>query len=767
MPSSSPADIAAEFGFRPPQRHALMRLNATLSALDLDAPLEDIQASLPGPFAFDTEFPSFCFDMATGIGKTRLLAGCITYLARKGVSRHFFIVTPGETIYTKLLRELEPGSPDYLFAGIAGMDDIRLVSGDDYLYREAIGDTTSRVTVYVFNIQKLLKGTTQQRYKFHTFQETLGASFADSLRSKGDLVVLMDESHRYRGPEYFASINGLQPLLGLEFTATPAFRKNVIYEYPLSKAIDDGWVKKLKAIYRQNDASLDEELDELKLRDGLLLHEEAKLSLAAYADAVGAPRITPLVLINIELIARAEELRKKLEEELGYAGRVLLVHSKKDDLDEQAAQLLELEKRAGEEDAVEIVIHCNKLREGWDVKNIFTIIPLRASISGTLTAQTIGRGVRLPFGVNNREELAEPSVATLRVVCYQKGKDNYARIIEASKQLGNVELEDAEEVKPKERLTVPLLAKPIVIQVPEVDAKISTSATFSSFTPKVMISDEKAAAKLIGVDVVSGEKSDDLGAATQAATDNLTGSLVASIVATVPELKPSDTSKVADIVKSYLKTAAASSEKSDWEKYLESKRRWAREDLLLQIKDHIKKQSKVTYVVKPASLVFKPYDTILPVGSTKRSYKDVPNDEIRASLVGGYANTVYDGYRFDSQQEKWLADALESDPDVTQWLKVPEGQLVIRTPAGRYLPDFIAKRADAMYLIEVKDSKRIEDKNPGVVEKARRAAEWCAAVSNAGDVLWKYRLLRHDRVKQGDTLEGMLGSAVSLDDFIA
>ena len=46
----------------------------------------------------------------------------------------------------------------------------------------------------------------------------------------------------------------------------------------------------------------------------------------------------------------------------------------------------------------EIVIHVNMLKEGWDVTNLYTIVPLRAANSKTLIEQSIGRGLRLPFG---------------------------------------------------------------------------------------------------------------------------------------------------------------------------------------------------------------------------------------------------------------------------------------------------------------------------------------------------------------------------------
>jgi type III restriction enzyme len=47
---------------------------------------------------------------------------------------------------------------------------------------------------------------------------------------------------------------------------------------------------------------------------------------------------------------------------------------------------------------VEIVIHVNMHKEGWDVTNLYTIVPLRAANSRTLVEQSIGRGLRLPYG---------------------------------------------------------------------------------------------------------------------------------------------------------------------------------------------------------------------------------------------------------------------------------------------------------------------------------------------------------------------------------
>jgi len=759
MPGSTAKEIAAEFGFRDPQRRALMRLQATLDAVDLSDPLDDIKASLPGTIDFDTSFPSFCFDMATGVGKTKLLAGAVVLLARTGKSRNFFIIAPGGTIYEKLIRELTPGSPGYLFAGIGGLEDLRVITGDDYLFREALATTADPMTVYVFNIQKLLTGSEKQRYKFHTYQETLGKKFAERIRDKADLVVLMDESHRYRGVEYFAAIEALHPVLGLEFTATPAYRGNVIVDYPLKSAISDGWVKELRPIYRQNDASLEEELDDLKLKDGLLVHETTKLELATYAASTGLDPITPMVLINVQTIEEARILAERLEsEDFGYAGRVLVIHSQSDD--EEERRLVELESRGD----VEIVVHVNRLREGWDVRNIFTIIPLRASVSTTLTAQTIGRGVRLPFGVNNRSELADPSVATLSVICYQAGKDNYKLIIDAAEQLGLMTPVDAAGLRQTERITVGLTGLESRISVPRIDTVIDATVKLATFSPQVRITEEGAKVRLIGVRLEGDPE--DVGPATVSALTNPIAGIATSLLQRVPELSIRDAPAVARLVKDYLSLATGSEDPAAWDAFIGSKRKWMREDLIAQLRENLEKTATVKYTVRNEEITFVPFDTVLPVGSSVRSWRTVPDAEIRASLVGGYEKTVFEGFRFDSQQEKWLGDALEQDESVAEWLKVPEGQLAIGTPAGRYLPDFIALFGSVTYLVEVKRASEIEGRAAAVVEKARRAVEWCAAVSEATGREWRYVILRHDRVRRGDTFAGMVASAVDVAQFV-
>ena len=80
-----------------------------------------------------------------------------------------------------------------------------------------------------------------------------------------------------------------------------------------------------------------------------------------------------------------------------YKGKVIQVDSSQTgaEEDEIVQQLLTVESP---DEPTEIVIHVNMLKEGWDVTNLYTIVPLRAANARTLIEQSIGRGLRLPYG---------------------------------------------------------------------------------------------------------------------------------------------------------------------------------------------------------------------------------------------------------------------------------------------------------------------------------------------------------------------------------
>ena len=180
--------------------------------------------------------------------------------------------------------------------------------------------------------------------------------------------------------------------------------KNVIYSYPLSAAMADGFVKEPAVATRQNfsaDNYTDDGLEKLKLEDGVRIHENTKVELEVYARNNETYIVKPFMLVVAQDTTHADALQQVIEADEffdgRYKGKVIQIHSnlRGEVKDEVVQQLLTVESP---DNPVEIVIHVNMLKEGWDVTNLYTIVPLRAANSKPLVEQSIGRGLRLPYG---------------------------------------------------------------------------------------------------------------------------------------------------------------------------------------------------------------------------------------------------------------------------------------------------------------------------------------------------------------------------------
>ena len=178
--------------------------------------------------------------------------------------------------------------------------------------------------------------------------------------------------------------------------------KNVIYEYSLASAIKDGYVRTPYAITRANISFYnfgDEQLDRQMLHDGILNHEKIKRELELYAKDNNQKLVKPFALVVCKDINHAQKIENYIKSDDFFNGKyknkTITVHYKKGKDDEATELLLNVEKY---DNPVEIVIHVDKLKEGWDVNNLFTIIPLRTASSKRLREQMVGRGLRLPFG---------------------------------------------------------------------------------------------------------------------------------------------------------------------------------------------------------------------------------------------------------------------------------------------------------------------------------------------------------------------------------
>ncbi len=442
--------IKARLSLRPPQADSLDILDDILDRIEFGkhadpvAALAVIEAAWPSVTDFERDFPSLCFALATGVGKTRLMGAFISYLYLSGRSRNFFVLAPNTTIYDKLVGDFTPNTEKYVFKGIAEFAQIPpiLVTGDTWDQGRGVrgGDLFGKETaiVNIFNVDKINKDGGRIK-KLH---EYIGQSYFDYLAELPDLVLLMDEAHRYRGKAGWKAVGELHPVIGLELTATPRSVgarserfKNVIFDYSLGQAMADGFVKEPAVATREDfraDSVTPEQLERIKLEDGIHCHENVKAELDIYARQSGRQKVHPFMLVVAQDTTHAEALRQSIEADdfFGgrYKGRVIRVDSatRGEESEEATARLLALEH----EDQTDVVIHVNKLKEGWDVRNLYTIVPLRASASDILTEQTLGRGLRLPYGVRTGVE----AVDTLTVIAH----DRFDEVIKAARDPNSI-----------------------------------------------------------------------------------------------------------------------------------------------------------------------------------------------------------------------------------------------------------------------------------------------------------------------------------------
>lgn len=438
--------VTGRLSLRPPQAESLSRLARMIEAApdllsherDVTSILSTLRAEFPTLEDFERDFPSLCFALATGVGKTRLMGAFIAYLHLAHGINNFFVLAPNLTIYNKLITDFTRNTPKYVFKGIAefAQQPPLIITGDNYDQTGAAVDDQPQgfaqdVRINIFNISKInseVRGGKEPRIK--RMREVLGDSYFNHLANLPDLVLLMDESHRYRASAGVRAINELKPLFGLEVTATPFVEsskgpvpfKNVVMDYPLARAMEDGFVKEPAVVTQRNfdaKAHTPEEIEKTKLEDGVRLHEMTKVELLTYARENGVKPVKPFMLVIARDTTHAAQLKELIESERFYEGRyadkVIQVDSSKSGAEEEemVRRLLAVESP---DEPTEIVIHVNMLKEGWDVTNLYTIVPLRAANARTLIEQSIGRGLRLPYG----KRTGVAAVDRLNIVAHDK-----------------------------------------------------------------------------------------------------------------------------------------------------------------------------------------------------------------------------------------------------------------------------------------------------------------------------------------------------------
>lgn len=429
--------ISADFDLRRPNKEALRQLIFTLDG------------------GYDPEEQQV-LNLATGVGKTYLMAAFMEYLRRQGIG-NVVIVTPGKTVQSKTVQNFTPGSSKFI-AGAAVPPDV--VTPQDY------GAWISRtngaamlsygrevpILAFIFNIQQLIapkdvegdtRGGTQDamRRKPRRFDENAGVLF-DYLKDLDDLVVIADESHLYGSSAvaFNAALKELDPAAAIGLTASVNKKTDhVIFEYPLYRAIVERYVKKPVLAFRKDGYSKDASSEEQQLRDALQLRNIKQAYYNSYAESQRRKHVNAVVFVVCSDVEHATQVADLLKtpEFFGRDDAVLQVDSKHED-DTTQRLLNNLDQP---DSPVLAVVSVNKLKEGWDVKNIAVIVTLRAMASEVLTQQTMGRGLRLPFG----EYTGVGQIDQLDIVAHQ----SFQELLTAENVLEQFGLEEAVKVADK------------------------------------------------------------------------------------------------------------------------------------------------------------------------------------------------------------------------------------------------------------------------------------------------------------------------------
>ena len=390
-------------------------INDIATRLDLRDPNQRALSAIVRQISAD-EFREVVCDLATGVGKTYIMAALVDYLAEQGV-RNILIVTPGTTIQEKTIANFTPGSRKY----VPGLDSSpRLVTAETFRsgrVGEALRDSGA-LKLFVFNVQQLVVPSAGTSRRMRALDELLGTDLYSHLQAAEDLVIIADEHHIYRAQarRFSAAVRDLEPraLVGLTATPEPADEDKVIFRYTLGEAIADKLVKVPVIVYRR-DGHTDART---QLADAChLLRLKAK-AYATWASQDRQEPVSPVLFVVCHTVQEAEDAAAWLavQDMIGDPAAILAITSQSND--EALAALATVEDPGS---PVRAVVSVDKLKEGWDVKNIAVIVALRALASQTLTEQILGRGLRLPYG----RRTSEPLIDQVDIVAH----DSYRRLL--------------------------------------------------------------------------------------------------------------------------------------------------------------------------------------------------------------------------------------------------------------------------------------------------------------------------------------------------
>lgn len=776
--------------------------------LDLRAPnieaLKSVAYSLSRHYDTQGNEPPFegVVDAATGVGKTYILAAATEYFAGIG-QRNFAIVTPGRTILEKTVRNFSPNERKSLTASLSFQPVVITSENFATPVMRAAMDDEQAVKIFIFTVQALIRPTSRVARKTRKFQEGLGEALYDHLKQLDDLTVFADEHHVYYGKAFSDAVRGLEPRALIGLTATPHRRtreEEIIYRYPLAAAIADRYVKAPVIVGRRDDRTD----PETKLTDGVRLLElkaTAVENLAKHRPDL--PEVHPVMLVVAQTIDDAEDYGRILRSTDFMSGRyadsVLVVHS--DAPDDALAALEEVEDPAS---PVRVIISVGMLKEGWDVANVYVIASMRASISEILTEQTLGRGLRLPFGEYTEIEFLD----TLEVLAHERYEDLLRRtgvlneefvdyrtrmveqatmdgqrvaVLETSREtiaprlpeededdalelsplsVGSLEGRTAEADAAVKNIELELHARSDMPEILIPQLRMSNVASPFSLTDIHDLEPFRQLGRRLRADPNQELRRQRIGARIERGADGLphtvlVSSEAADTVTSQARLLPLD-ALIEELTDTLLSAPAVPARRSERaaskpiiEAFLGGLGDGAQEMLSAYLDRAAERLIRLVsaeqreYLPKPTFDEFVTLVKFHPVrtGRQKRSH-DLTGRLGRGVGYEGWKRSLYDQVWFDSNPERELARMLDVEDDVVCWVRLHRNDLpILWSGFGRwYNPDFIVVEADLTHWVA--EVKGDDRIDSDEVRKKREAAiRWANNATASDDVAVTWRYL--------------------------
>ncbi|MDI6752342.1 MAG: DUF4411 family protein, partial [bacterium] len=332
---------------------------------------------------------SATIDLATATGKSYVIYGIAQIMLGFGLVDKVLVLCPSLTIEKELMEK---------FLSLSGDSKLKQAIPEDARYKNPrIIDANSTIKDGDICVENI-----------HAVFEKTGSSIRDSLLGNGERVlVLSDEAHhaynkvlgRDRGSQDIKKWKEflLNPDYNFKFmigfTGTSyiedEYFNDVVYRYSLRQAVDDRMVKMVD--YVSKDESIGDTEKFQKIYDNHIENQNKyrrvkPLTILITKDITNARRLTENL---IGFLAGKESLSRE-----GVEKKVLIVTSAQ----EHKANVAKLRSVDDKDDPVEWIVSVLMLTEGWDVKNVFQIVPWedRAFNSKLLIAQVLGRGLRIP-----------------------------------------------------------------------------------------------------------------------------------------------------------------------------------------------------------------------------------------------------------------------------------------------------------------------------------------------------------------------------------